>query len=151
MPRYKLRTLLILLAIGPPLLAGVVLCFVPRIVWDGSFDLRVSYVNNTGKSFDRIESAVVWSQTDADAHIRFPDAEQPLWKAVELDDSGATLFTVNCCGKECALTGYELSYRDAAAIVTRIRFMDGSQSLFATTIPPERGVRDLVLNIPPSP
>ena len=145
--RFRLRTLLILSAIGPPMLAGVGLFFVPQIVWDGSFTLRVRYINDTGESIDRIESAVVWNPKDANLYVKFPDAERPLWKLVEVDDSGAALFTVKCSGRECAITGHEWGYRHAGAIVTRVNFADGSQSLFATTIPSERGVRELLVNI----
>jgi hypothetical protein len=145
MPRYSLRTLLIVLAVGP---AGLfVLVSGPQMVWDGRFTLNVQFVNETGISVDRIEAAVVGRRAHADLYVSFPNGEQPRWRVVELDNKGVAQLDVNCSGHESWLTGYELSYWQQGAIVTRVEYSDGSRSLFVADIP-LRGVRNLVVRIP---
>jgi hypothetical protein len=149
MLRYKLRTLLIVLALGPVVLACLFFGL-GDTVWDGRFTLNVSFVNETGKPIDRIEAAAVSNQAEADAYVSLPTGgEQPKWRVVELDNSGSGQIDVNCSGRDTWL-GYELKYYRQGAIVVRVDFADGSQSLFASDIPPQRHIHNLVVHIPPA-
>jgi hypothetical protein len=145
MPRYKLRTLLILLAVGPPFLAGLV--YVPQIIWDGGYDLSVQFANQTGKAIDRIEAAAVGKREYADLHVAYPDVEPPNWRSVTLDGKGVGQIYVRSSGHVSQFTGIELSYYQEKAIVIRVDFTDGSRSLFAVNTP-ERGKRHIDVDIP---
>jgi hypothetical protein len=68
--RFRLRTLLVVLAILPLLIWGVVSVWPPTVmVWDGGFTLHVQYVNETGKMIDRMEAAVVEQREQANVHL----------------------------------------------------------------------------------
>jgi hypothetical protein len=143
--RYSLRTLLLLVAIGPVVLSGLV--YVPQMIWDGRFALNVRFVNETGKTIDRIDAAAVIKREYADFHVAHPNVEEPRWRTFDLDDNGVAQIDVNCSGHVSQFTGIELSYMQFEAIVVRVEFTDGSQSLFAANIP-ERGKRHLDVDIP---
>lgn len=144
--RFSLRTSLIMLAVGP-----IVLCVLfvgPYVaVWSGRFTLNVHFVNETEKNIDRMEAAVVSNREEADFHVSVPDVEPPRWRLVNLDSNGVAQLDVKCSGHDSWL-GYELSYWQQTAIVVRVDFSDGSRSLFAADIPPERGGRHLFVHIP---
>jgi hypothetical protein len=144
--RYRLRTLLIVLALGPPLLAGFVF-FGPQMVWDGGFDLSVHFVNNTGRSIDRIYATRPGSKSDMELYVSFPEREHPTWKPIEMEDSGLAHTHLNCSGHVSLLIGHELSYWQPEAIALRVDFADGSQSIFAVDVP-GRGKRDVDVDIP---
>ena len=145
MPRYRLRTLLILLAIGPIILAALV--SIPQIVWDGGFDLNARFVNKSGKTIDRIEAADVGKREYADWHVSHPDIEQPSWREVTLDTNGVGQIHVRSSGHVSQFTGIELSYYKSESVVIRVNFTDGSRSLFAVNTP-ERGKRQIDVGIP---
>ena len=143
--RFSLRTLLLVLALGPIILFGLVCA--PQMIWDGRFALNVRFVNETGKTIDRIDAASVINREDADFHIAHPDIEQPRWNAIILDNNGVGQIDVNCSGHVSQFTGIELSYMQFEAIVVRVEFADGSRSLFAVDVP-ERGKRHSQVDIP---
>jgi hypothetical protein len=148
--RFRLRTLLIVVALAPLLAWAVVSVWPPTIiVWDGGFTLQLRYVNNTGKAIDRMEAAVVSRRDEAEMYVSHSDIEQPIWKPIILNDDGIAQLHVKCSGRENPLTGRELSYFRQGAIITRIEFDDGTSSLFASDIPMARDVRSLVVPIPP--
>src|SRR5262249_25008659 len=106
--RYRLRTLMIVLALGPIVLAGLV--FVPFGLWDGRFALTVRFVNNTGKAIDHIEPADEIKREYADFHVAHPDIEKPRWRSITLDNDGVGQIDVTCSGHVSQFTGIELSY-----------------------------------------
>jgi hypothetical protein len=145
--RYRLRTLLIVLALGPIVLAG--LFFGPgEALWDGRFPLNVCFVNETGKVIGQIEAAAVHNRAEADAYLSLPaGGEQPRWQEMELDNKGCAVLNVNCSGRTTWL-GYERKYYRQGALVVRVKFDEGTQSLIAADIPPQREIRDIVVHIP---
>src|SRR5262245_12642682 len=142
--RYSLRTLLLLVAVVPIIIAGLV-C-VPQAVWDGRFDLNVRFVNKTGKAVSSIEATSVYDRRTADLYLAYPQGEQPPWRILALDNNDTAQIEVKCFGRESQFTGIEFSYGQFGAIVIRVKFSDGSTSLFAVNTP-ERGKRQLDINI----
>src|SRR5262245_3291887 len=150
MLRYKLRTLLIVLAIGPMVLAAIY--FGPVVtIWDGYFTLNVQLVNETGQAIDHVESAVVGSRHDAEVIVANPTMERGwFWKPANLDAAGVAQVDLRCSG-HVNWFGREISYYQDPAIAFRVVFEDGTESRFAVDTPRERGrVRSLVANIPSS-
>ena len=143
--RYRLRTLLIVLALGPVVLAGLFFGL-GDTVWDGRCGLNVRFVNETGKVIDRVEAAGVGDRAEADAYAS-TGLEPPGLRGIHLDQNGIGQIDVNCSGRDTWL-GYELSYSRQRAIVVRVDFNDGTRSLFAADIPSQRDIRDLNVHIP---
>lgn len=145
--RYRLRTLLVVLALGPPLLA---LCyFGPFVaVWSGRFTVDVQFANNTGKAIDRLDAAVVNDRGTAKMLVAHPDAEGGwLWKPISLDTHCMAQLDVKCSGRETWL-GREFGYWQQRAIAIRVVFEDGSETRFVVDTPRQRGtMRSLVVNI----
>jgi len=147
MLRYKLRTLLIVLALGPPVLAALFFGLADTL-WVGHFTLNVRFVNETGNAIDRIQAAAVSDRAEADAYASLSTGlEPPGWRGIDLDPNGIGQMDVSSCGRDTWL-GYELSYSRQRAIVVRVDFNDGTRTLFAADIPPQRDVRDMVVHIP---
>jgi hypothetical protein len=146
--RFRLRTLLIVLAIGPPLVAS--LYFGPVVtIWDGYFTLNVQLVNETERAIDHVDAAVVHSRHDAEVVVANPTMERGwFWKPAILDAAGVAQVDVRCSG-HVNWFGREISYYQPPAIALRVLFADGTESLFALDTPRERGrVRNVVAKIP---
>jgi hypothetical protein len=150
MPQYRLRTLLMVLVIGPPVLA--ILYFGPVVtIWDGRFTLNVQLVNETGRPIVCVDAAVVGSRQDAEAIVANPTMEGGwFWKPANLDAAGVAQVDVRCSG-HVNWFGREISYYQEPAIAFKVVFEDGTESRFAVDTPRERGlVRNLVANVPSS-
>src|SRR5437899_155325 len=144
--RFRLRTLLIVMALMPPLIA--ILYFGPSVaVWSGRFTLNLKIVNETGKTIGHVEAAPVHHPQDDDALVAHPEMERWMWHPVQLDEHLVGEVTVRCSGRETWL-GREVAYRHQPRMALKIDFTDGSQSLFAVDIPKWRGIRDLTVRIP---
>jgi hypothetical protein len=145
--RYRLRTLMIVLAIGPMVVAF--LYFGPVVaVWSGRFTLNIQLVNETGKTIDHVEAAVLSTRNYADMLVSHSDAEGGwMWKPVDLDANSIAQVEVRCSGRTGWL-GHKMSYRHFTGLAMKIDFTDGSQSLFAADIPKWDGVRDMVVSVP---
>jgi len=141
--QFRLRTLLILLAVMPPFVAGLI-CL-PRTCWVGHYSLSTCFINDSGKVIDRIEAGAKSTREEADLFVADPDGpERPHFESVNLDKNSMGKIFVRSSGAISTFTGIELSYWKQEALVI---FTDGSRSLFAVNTP-VRGVRHLDVSIP---
>jgi hypothetical protein len=144
--RYRLRTLLILVAIVPPLLA--LLYHGPVIAtWSGGFTLNVELKNATGKGIGHVDAAVLHSRDEAAIVIEHLPSGGGPWKPCAVDARGVVAIRISCSGRTTWL-GRDTNYWHEPVIAFRVGFDDGSQSLFAVDIPPQRGVRELMVHVP---
>lgn len=144
--RFSLRTLLVALAVAPLLIAAVI-C-VPQVAEVGHIPLTLRFINETGKTIQRIEGAAVGKREYADWHVKVRNEEQPPWRSIALDGDGVGELHLMFSRMASQFTGVEFSYYQPQALVIKVDFTDGSQSLFAADVP-KRGIRHLDITLPP--
>lgn len=147
MPRYSLRTMILVMLLGGPVLALLVCA--PVKVWDGRFLLKLNLVHQQTPDIALVEGAAVGKRSDAEwyrSHCNHR-SEQPHWQTLEPDCNGLYALPVPCWGREDML-GFEHKYGHFEVMILRVTYADNTQSVVTADIPKRRDARELSLQLP---
>ena len=151
MPRYKLRTLLIVLAVAPVGISAIVthLFFSTAGIADGEGTLTMRIVGERVSEIKELEAAVFYSRQAADYCVDHPLREAG-WRPINLDDDGVAHLQLSHSYR-LNWVGQVISYHRVPAIAVRAHLVDGSAVVLAQSIPQERTVHQFDVNLPAEP
>jgi hypothetical protein len=150
MPRFSLRTLILVMLLGGPVLAGLFAVPLSVVkVWQSRFPLRLQLVHQASAEVVRVEGAAVQKRWEAEWHLQHPESNEPLcWSVLEPNGNGAYELWVPSWGRE-DMYGREWNYGHFQALILKVTYADGTQAVATGDIPLRRELRDLVIPIPP--